>query len=233
MAQRPVFVPAPGASCPVRTELVDFTWFPGLSLAQKQKSVASLHQAARDYLSVDRVLEISTKSESPLGVALSAFNLDAAIGGGDRFVSVECVFQSSKVFEGGGPFLDILQKTSIEAKRDERLRDSGRLIEFRLGEDRWDLEPPSMFYDWVYLNALKASSELNLQLQSYQAFTDIEFNPERSINCQAYSIALFRSLTDAGQWDAAMASAESFRRFCREHALHSARQNDHEQPRLL
>jgi len=29
----------------------------------------------------------------------------------------------------------------------------------------------------------------------YEAFTDIEFNPEKSINCQAYSIAMFVSLS--------------------------------------
>ena len=28
----------------------------------------------------------------------------------------------------------------------------------------------------------------------YQAFTDIEFNPEKSLNCQAYSAALYLSM---------------------------------------
>lgn len=33
------------------------------------------------------------------------------------------------------------------------------------------------------------------QALAYDAFTDIEFNPQKSINCQAYSIALFVALT--------------------------------------
>lgn len=35
--------------------------------------------------------------------------------------SVECAFQSSKVFENGGAYTDLLYKTSREAK-DERLK---------------------------------------------------------------------------------------------------------------
>ncbi|WP_425604621.1 DarT1-associated NADAR antitoxin family protein [Stenotrophomonas sepilia] len=32
----------------------------------------------------------------------------------------------------------------------------------------------------------------------YQAFTDIAFNPEKSVNCQAYSAALYASLRGRG-----------------------------------
>ena len=33
------------------------------------------------------------------------------------------------------------------------------------------------------------------QLIQYEAFTDIEFNPQKSINCQAYSVAMFVALS--------------------------------------
>lgn len=42
------------------------------------------------------------------------------------------------------------------------------------------------------------------------AFSDIEFNPFRSINCQARSIALFLSLMKRGQLDEAVKSPASF-----------------------
>ena len=33
----------------------------------------------------------------------------------------------------------------------------------------------------------------------YEAFTDIEFNPKKSFNCQAYSVALYKSLLKRNQ----------------------------------
>ena len=51
-----------------------------------------------------------------------------------------------------------------------------------LGSD-WGLEPQSAFYDWLYINALLSRQDLAEQVTDYSAFTDIEFNPERSINC--------------------------------------------------
>lgn len=44
--------------------------------------------------------------------------------------SVETAFQGSKVFEKGGPYVDLLNGTSRDAKKDMRLKESGNLIEF-------------------------------------------------------------------------------------------------------
>jgi hypothetical protein len=98
---------------------------------------------------------------------------------------VECAFQGSKVFEDGGPFTDMFAMAPRDAKRDERLQTSGRLIGFRFMERDWALEPQTAFYDWVYISALIARKDLAEGLSKYSAFTDIEFNPEKSINCQA------------------------------------------------
>lgn len=120
-----------------------------------------------------------------LGKRLSAFNL--VLDGHP----LECVFQSSKVFENGGPYRDLLDVLPKAAKRDERLKSSGKLIGFRYSEEDWPLEPKTVFYDWIYYNA--ASSTLSAdelkQLTEYDAFTDIEFNTSRSLNTQARSIA--------------------------------------------
>ena len=192
MAKRPVFIPVANGPALVSTKFVEFTWFPGMAVSQKQKSISSLHRAAVESLDgVRKVLEVSSKSPENLGVALSAFNLEVRTPGTERAVSVECAFQSSKVFEHGGPYTDLLNVTPREAKQDERLRGSGRLTGFRYFGVDWALEPQTAFYDWLYVNALDKQPALGEALLDYSAFTDIEFNPERSINCQAYSAALF------------------------------------------
>ena len=210
MAKRPIFIPTTEGSAFVKTEHIEFQWFPGMAISQKQKSIDSLHEAAEELPDVSKVLEVSSKSRQELGVALSAFNLTFATSEHQRPYSVECAFQASKVFEHGRPYVEILDMTSREAKKDERLRSSGRLIGFRLFGTDWELEPETAFYDWLYISALKKQPSLTEQLLDYSAFTDIEFNPKRSINCQAYSVALYISLHKRQLLEEASASKESF-----------------------
>jgi hypothetical protein len=194
MAERPVFVPVMEGPVLVRTLHVDFQWFPGMSVSQKQKSVDSLHGAAQQFLGPQKILEVSSKSRDELGIALSAFNLTVETVKHRRKFCVECAYQGSKVFEHGGPFIDLFEKTAREAKRDDRLKTSGRLIGFHFYRKDWALEPQTAFYDWLYINALAKREGVVQELEQYSAFTDIEFNPEKSINCQAYSVALFLAL---------------------------------------
>jgi hypothetical protein len=56
-------------------------------------------------------------------------------------------------------------------------------------------------YDWLYINAIYPHREWLVRLNRYAGFTDIEFNPERSVNCQARSCALFVSLMTKGLLD--------------------------------
>lgn len=233
MARRPIFIPDPQGAAPVRTVSVDFSWHPGLAASQKQKSIASLHVSALSLAGIDRVLEVSSKSVAALGVALSAFNLQFPIPSRGSPVCVECVFQGSKVFELGGPYRDIFGKTARDAKRDPRLQSSGRLTGFSFMGSEWGLEPQSAFYDWLYINALMSQQDLAKQVTDYSAFTDIEFNPERSINCQAYSVALFVSLLNSGQLKSATQSKQSFLKFLQTRQTNNARQNDTEQGRLF
>jgi hypothetical protein len=208
MANRPVFVAQKSKTKYVQELSIEFQWFAGLSVSQKQKSVASLHQAAKKRLADANILEISSKSTEPLGVQLSAFNLQMPLG--NRLVSVEVAFQAGKVFENGGPYLDLLDGTSREAKGDPRLSQSGRLKGFTLQGDPWPLTPTTAFYDWLYLQGLAANPDLAEQLLNYTAFTDIEFNPERSLNCQARTAALYVSLHREGALAAAMAGKDAF-----------------------
>jgi hypothetical protein len=210
MANRPVFVPRRSKTAFVAEIPIEFKWYAGLAVSQKQKSIMSLHNAARGRLPASRILEISSKSPEAIGVRLSAFNLSLPLDG--RTVSVEVAFQSGKIFERGGPYFDLLEKPSREAKGDPRLRESGRLIGFNFGGETWPIEPRTAFYDWIYLQALKANPGLASQIASYEAFTDIEFNPEKSLNCQARSAALYLSLSQAGLLDEALASKGAYLR---------------------
>jgi hypothetical protein len=174
--------------------MIEFKWFPGLSRSQAQKSINSLHEAARKILGVDNILEISSKSLDEKGVRLSAFNLMIKTVKYEKEFSLECAFQSSKVFEKGGPYTDLLSARPIDAKRDERLKNSGRLLYFKFFGEKWDLIPRTAFYDWLYVNALNKNSELAEYVAQQEAFSDIAFNPDRSINCQGYAAALYSSL---------------------------------------
>lgn len=61
------------------------------------------------------------------------------------------------------------------------------------------LNPKTIFYDWLYINAVLENPLLAAELLKYNAFTDIEFNPEKSINCQAKAAALFVALSRKGK----------------------------------
>lgn len=210
MAQRFFFRSTPHEKHYVSEELCDFEFFSGFSISQKQKSIRSLHNQIKNKFSEKNILEISSKSENPLGNALSAFNLKMYIEELDRRVSIENIFQASKVFSCGGPFIDLMNCSASEAKKDQRLKNSGRMLNFQFSGQDWSLEPKTAFYDWLYINALKQNPNVANELCSYEIFTDIEFNHNKSINCQARSAALFVSLVKLGEIDKALSSKDSF-----------------------
>lgn len=232
MAQRPLFIPNLDGPLLVRTVGVTFDWFAGLSVSQKQRSIDSLHDAAGLLSGINKVLEVSSKSREELGVSLSAFNLPLTTPTHSRR-SVECAFQGSKVFEQGGPYTDIYGMSSREAKRDERLQTSGHLIGFRFLDIDWPLEPQTAFYDWLYINALKQHPNLIERLADFSAFTDIEFNPQRSINCQAYAVALFVSLYKRGVLETTTCNKDSFLSFLQDRPISNTQHDDTRQASLL
>ena len=157
---------------------------------------------------------------------MSAFNLSFNTAKHNRTLSVECAYQGSKVFERGGPYVEILGMSSRDAKKDPRLLTSGRLTGFRFFGTEWGLEPQTAFYDWLYINALMKQTSTVEQLLEYSAFTDIEFNPERSINCQAYSVALYVSLHERRLLDNAASSKETFLQTVGNAVISNAREDE-------
>lgn len=191
MASRPVFLPAFNGRQLVQERLFDFPWTPGFAEVQKKKNIAALHSAAKRH-GIENILEISSKSEEELGNRLSAFSLKVPVG--DIKYPLESVYQGSKVFENSGPFPDVFNMTPREAKRFIREMNSGKLIRFELEGKRFPLSPKNAYYDWLYIRALVEHADWIKQNVHYDAFTDIEFNPAKQVNCQARAFAEYLSL---------------------------------------
>lgn len=198
MAERPVFMSYEKPPY-VRVIPVEFRYNSGFAIVQKQKNIMAIHDVFhRVYPSV-RVLEISSKSMQPGGKELSAFHLLKYVPSLKQNVPVENAFQAGKVFTMGGPYLDLLKKSPKKAKRDERLRTSGKLLKFVFESQNFPLVPTTIFYDFLYMNALLENTEISGILDQYDAFTDIEFNPAKSINCQARAAAAYVALRRLGR----------------------------------
>lgn len=210
MSRRPVFIPNLKVKQLVEIRYYSFEWANGFAPSQKKKNIISLHSEAKK-TGLFPLLEVSSKSEELLGQRLSSFSLQIQTEIGD--ISVESAFQGSKVFERGGPFTEIYNMSSKDAKRTIYDKNLGNLIGFQLFHDIWPNEPKTMFYDWLYFLALKPHQVFLERLFRYKGFTDIEFNPTKSINCQARSCALLVSLIKLKKLDEVMESKEVFTNF--------------------
>lgn len=207
MAQRPVFE--------VKTTFpyfqvceVDFQWSAGFALVQRQKNIAAIHAAYLKEHPKAKILEASSKAPTPLGKSLSPFYLPCVFDG--RTVSVECAFQACKVFQDGGPFLQLLDMEPIKAKTTSLTKTAGPLLYYDYAGRHWPLEPKGWLYEWIYMNALHAKPELAAQIQDYTAFTDIAFAPKTSVTCQAKALAIYLGLEKKGLLASALESIESF-----------------------
>ena len=186
MAKRPAWTIENGK---IISKDFEFAWNGGFAISQKRKNINALHQAIEDATG-QTALEISSKGEVELGNKLSAFKMKTT------GVFIENVFQASKRYENGGPYLDLLDVAPKDAKRDERHKISGKLVAFvRNGED-WPLEPKTVFYDYIYVLAVIENFGCELDINEYNWFTDIEFNPGKSINCQARAVAIYKLIQE-------------------------------------
>ena len=189
MANRPAFYVSHDK---VIQKNFDFTWYAGFAVSQNQKSIDSLHEEIIKNNPHAKPLEISTKSKSDLGVKLSAFRLKY------QGYFMENIYHSAKLFANGGAYQDLLTVSQKDAKKDPRLKNSGKLIGFAFENMQFGLEPKTAFYDFIYLKAVKESltPEEIQQIKIYNYFTDIVFNPKKSVNTQARSVAILKLLLE-------------------------------------
>lgn len=207
MATRPVFLPDFNGRYLVYERTFDFPWASGFAEVQKKKNITSLHKAAMQ-AGIKRLLETSSKSSEKVGQRLSAFSLKIKLK--DGTYPLESVYQGSKVFEHGGPFTEIFDMPPREAKRFIRENDCGRLTGFQLEGRKYPLSPKNAFYDWLYIRSLEEHSEWIRKNVRYDAFTDIEFNPARQVNCQARAFAEYLSLLQRGKLHEAATNFAAF-----------------------
>ncbi|MYB35496.1 MAG: hypothetical protein F4X92_10365 [Gammaproteobacteria bacterium] len=166
-------------------------WAPGFSPIQKKKNIVSLHNEAKRH-GISSILEISSKSDELVGKRLSAFSLKITLE--SKKYPLESVYQGCKVFEQGGPFSQIFNLSPRDAKKYIQSLDCGRLKEFSLLGKSYPTSPKNAFYDWLYIRSLEEHADWIKEKIKYSAFTDIEFNPKKQVNCQARAFAEYISL---------------------------------------
>ena len=184
---------------------VRYEYVKGLAFSQKQKNVLSFHGAIQMKYPRARILEVSTKSQTELGVRLSAFNL--RLDGHP----LECVYQSSKVFEGGISFEDLLYGEPKAAKKFIAENVKLPIVGFRYKGESFELFPKSMFYDYIYISALLQSGDDVREVGEYDIFTDIEFNEKKGVNCQARACAIYAYMLRNNCVEYYMSSRERFK----------------------
>lgn len=190
---------------------VDFKWFPGFSRQQAHRSIASLHQEFLKRHPQAKMMEISSASQDELGKAASAFNLQVQTSHGSY--TVEQVFQAGKVFKQHGSQERLLHQTPREAKRQiQQLNRQDQLVGFEAFGTKFPLKPTTYFYNWTYLKALHQHHPLSMGVLKHDAFTDIYFNPTKSINCQAEACSIYVSLFRRHLLEEALATREDFLR---------------------
>ncbi len=96
-------------------------------------------------------------------------------------------------------------------KKDARLRGSGSVTGFKFENWEFPSEPKTAFYDWLYARSLATNrAEIMASLNEFSGYTDIEFNPGKSINCQARSCALFVALCRKKLLENAISTPDQF-----------------------
>ena len=185
-------------------EQFEYQFYPGFALAQKRKNITAIHESITRRHPDAKILEVSRRSDKPIGTKLSAFNL--TLDG----KPVECIFQSSKVFINGDHFPFLIDALPGEAKKYVKEHSSSPLECFEYEGGRYPLSPRSAVYDYIYIRALNQHPEIADELMEYDAFTDVEFNQNASINCQARSCAIFVYLKRSGSYDSYISSFEEF-----------------------
>nr|MBP3259214.1 hypothetical protein [Bacilli bacterium] len=188
MAIRPIYISTNIPEKPFIKKDIEFVWVKGMSKQQKCKRRDSLHLSISKKYDINKVLEVSTKSNIELGVKLSALNLTVKFLSGKE-ETVENIYQSSKIFD-----------------------DNHNIIGFKYGNTAFEKDPYSMYYDYIYMLGLYCHKEYHEELTKYSIFTDIEFNPNKMSNTQARAAAIWNTLYKNNMTDI-IESRDEFKRY--------------------
>ena len=209
MAERGVFFVK--ESYPFFEEVnVCFPWFGGQSLKQRQRCVLSLRLNLLGGYPDVQFCEISSGSPDDIGRSLSAMALSKRLSDG-RITTVESAFQSSRIYKDKasgeviGPFPDMIMLPGRDCKRQVKELSRGLHSYEYSFEGMWFPAPIfhiSLFYDYLYLNALtepeNAQTARGLQESGFDVFSDLA---SKALNTQARSCAIYTALYRLGLLD--------------------------------
>ena len=127
-----------------------------------------------------------------------------------RRVNIDFTFYNGFSFQQKQRCIRSLHRSYREVTGNDRILEVGSL--FQWSEENSPINPPTYFFDWLYVNTLHQNPELAEEVVKYKAFTDIEFNPARQINCQAEAAAIYVGLRNSGKLEEALKDKDAFRR---------------------
>lgn len=211
MAKRLYFVAKPSYQGLIVEKTIEFENFRGETLSQKHKSIDAMHHAIRAFEGGGNILEVSPVSPVDIGRRLSGINLMCLTKEGDSYPLMN-IFESAKVFEHGGPYMDLLSADPYSVSEDPRLRSSGRLLGFYFEDQPYGLMPRNLFFDYIYIQALNAHKELHEEILRQEMITDIEYHMGSMFASSARACAYFISLTKVGLLEESLKSLESFQK---------------------
>lgn len=209
MAKRIYFIAKTSYQGLIVEKTIEYEHFRGESQNQREKSILSMHHAIRAYESGGKILDVSKCSNERLGRDLAGVNLKYRTELGTAY-PVMNIFESAKVFEGGGPYQDLLTEESRAVSQDRRLKGSGRLLGFHFEGEPYSLTPRHYFFDWIYINALYQHKELHEKIIAYDMITDLDYSMNSMFASSARACAYFISLYHADLLEDALTSNESF-----------------------
>lgn len=177
----------------------------------KYQLVHFLHERFLSVYPDCEILEVSTRGDKDEGKALSAFNLCYTLKKSQRKISVESAYQGSKVFTDGSYYPELFDVNPYKAKMDKRLW--GKQIAYHIfyGQ-RFDLYPPTLFYNWLYLKTLQQNPQVWDTIKEYNAYTDTAGDMKRSLCCQARSCAIAHSLFKLNSFEEALENLDNFKK---------------------
>ena len=158
------------------------------------QNVVNLHSVIMEETN-ENPLEISVDLTVPFEYLLDNFHLTY------NCVSLECVWQSSKKFEYGGPYKELLGVNPFSARLDVRLEKSGKLVAYCLDDEEWPARFKTVFYDYLCVQSILQTFGKDLDLSDYEWFTDVNFLPRVQISSRAKQVAIYKLIQKKNMWD--------------------------------
>lgn len=141
-----------------------------------------------------RVLEISSRSDVPLGRQLSAMYLIDP----DTGKPVESAYQAAKCYGADGGPAELLDNGFASKSRDRERARQGGLRGFEHQGTFWPAETGTQFYDRLWI---RAARNAGVEKVEYGGFSDMFHQRGRAYACQARSMAMMQGMIEARKLD--------------------------------